>query len=111
MVMLALHQWLTNLYLFFFPLTYTEQAESENESDADSINGNRLESSGEVSDEEVADGDDEGGESGSDYNEDANDTEKTKAFPICKVPHNQEIEDESSEAECEQSQEGKESYD
>lgn len=113
MVILAAHQWLTNLYLFFFPSTYTEQADSENESDADSINGNRLDSSHSGSDDEVADGDDEGGDSASnsDYNEDINDTESRKAFPICKVTHDQETEDESSDAECEHSHNEKEAYD
>ncbi|XP_034242534.1 GPI inositol-deacylase [Thrips palmi] len=113
MVILAAHQWLTNVYLFFFPTIYTEHVDSENESDADSINDNRLDSSHSGSDDEVADGDDEGGDSASnsDYNEDVNDTEARKAFPICKVAHDQETEDESSDAECEHSHNGKESYD
>lgn len=85
MLLLCGHQWLTTLHLFIYPPSYDDRGDSENESDADSINDNHIDSSHSATDDEVADGDDEGGESGSnsDYNDDGHDAEERKVFPIC----------------------------
>lgn len=99
MVLLAGHQWLTTLHLFLYPPIYNELMDSENESDADSINDNRIDSSHSATDDEVADGDDEGGESGSNSDEDANDADadERKIFSIGMIPqpHADEADDSS----------------
>lgn len=79
--------------------------DSDNESDADSVNDNHIDSSHSGSDDEVADGDDEGCESGSnsDYNEDSNVRETRKVFPVSKLAQSkksQADDDSSEDAEC-----------
>lgn len=99
MGLLASHQWLTALHLYFFPSDSDDVVDSDNDSDADSINDHNIDSSHSATDDEVADGDDEGGESGSDCNEDTNETRKVFAINKIAKAHRPEANDDSSDAE------------